>query len=197
MGGPGDMVGVTAFGTPNSDLRGGLYTLKSSSIILALSEDQRAWEAMSLEGEKATWQRLALPPEITADPVLANDVAALMMKGKKIDHVAAFSMYTGEWSPQHLLKPVEGQISPMVIPGCALYQAGNDFYAFSARPGRWGVLHLEGDTKSTATLSTGDISVYQGNKLYVFNLKHGQWSKGVAVYRRPSQPKPPRAEQAK
>ncbi len=145
---------------------------------------------MSLEGETVTWQRLSLPPEITAQPVLTNDVAALVMKGKAIDHVAAFSMYTGEWSPQHLLKPVEGEISPIIGPGCALYQAGNDFYAFSARPGKWGVLHLEGDAKATGMISTHDISVYQGNKLYVFNLKHGQWSKGVAVYRRPSQPGP-------
>ena len=171
--------------------------MKSSSIILAMSEDQRAWEAMSLESDNATWQRLALPPEITADPVLANDVAALMMKGTKIDHVAAFSMYTGEWSPQHLLKPVAGQITPMVVPGCALYQAGNDLYAFSARPGKWGVLHLVGDSAVTAMLSTHDISVYHGNTLYVFNLKHGQWSKGVAVYRRQSKPAPAGAAQAK
>ena len=39
-----------------------------------------------------------MPPGITADPVIGPDVAALMLKGKTIDHVAAFSMYTGTWS---------------------------------------------------------------------------------------------------
>ena len=71
-----------------------------------------------------------------------------MIKGKTIDHVAAFSPYTGEWSMQHLLKPVEEEINPVVGPGSALYQAGNDFYAFSARRGTWGVLHLEGQRRS-------------------------------------------------
>ena len=90
-------------------------------------------------------------------------------------------MYTGTWSKQHLLKPVEGKIGPMIGPGCALYQSGNDFYAFSGLTGKWGVLHLEGDAKSQGMISTHDISVQQGNKLYVFSLKHGEWSKGVAI----------------
>jgi hypothetical protein len=176
---------------------GQLNLIRSSSIILAQSADQTAWEAISLEGERADWQRLSLPPGITAVPIMANDVAALMLKGKAIDHVAAFSMYTGTWSRQHLLKPVEGKISPIVGPACVFYQVGNDFYAFSARPGKWGVLHLEGDAKSTGMLSTHDISVLQGDKMYVFNLKRGEWSQGVAIYRRPSQPHPPRIAPAK
>ena len=107
-------------------------------------------------------------------------------KGKTIDHVAAFSPYTGSWSRQHLLTPVEGEINPLVAPGSALYQAGNDFYAFSARRGTWGVLHLEGREEATATTSTTDIEVVQGNRLYVFSLKQGEWSKGVAVYLAPA-----------
>ena len=115
-----------------------------------------------------------------------------MIKGKTIDHVAAFSPYTGNWSMQHLLKPIEGEINPAVGLGCALYQAGNDFYAFSAQKGSWGVLHLEGDEEATAPMSPTDIEVMQGNRLYVFSLKQGEWSKGVAIYLR--QLLPPRDE---
>ena len=140
--------GMACRKSPNSAGCGELYYIKSSSIILALSADKTAWEAMSLEGEHATWQRLSLPAGITAVPLLGTDVGALSFKGKSIDHVAAFSMYTGMWSKQPLLKPVEEKIDPMIGPGCALYQSGNDFYAFSGRTGKWGVLHLEGDTKA-------------------------------------------------
>jgi RNA polymerase sigma factor (sigma-70 family) len=195
-GGMGVRDGMMMKNSPNLAGFGELYYIKSTSIILALSADKTAWEAMSLEGEDASWQRLSLPPGITAAPILANDVAALTLKGKSIDHVAAFSMYTGTWRKQHLLKPVAEKLALIIGPGCALYQAGNDFYAFSARPGKWGVLHLEGDAKSRGMLSTHDISVVQGNTLYVFNLKHGEWSKGVAIYRRPSQPDAPPAAPA-
>jgi hypothetical protein len=119
-------------------------------------------------------------------PIAGNDIAALMIKGKKIDQVAAFSPYTGAWSTQHLLEPVEEQINPVVGPGSALYQAGKDFYAFSARRGSWGVLHLEGNEEATATTSPTHIEVMQGNRLYIFSLKQGEWSKGVAAYLRPS-----------
>ena len=63
---------------------------------------------------------------------------------------------------------------------------GNDFYAFSAATGKWGVLHLEGDEKAQAVLSPSDVQVLQGNKLYVFGVKGGEWSKGVAVKLLPS-----------
>jgi hypothetical protein len=110
----------------------------------------------------------------------------MVLKGKAIDHVAAFSKYTGEWSEQRLLKPVEGVIQPWVGPGSALYQAGNDFYAFSAQKGKWGVLHLEGEAKARGTVSSHHIQVMQGNMLYIFGLKYGEWSPGVAVKMRPS-----------
>ncbi len=157
------------------------------------SPDRTAWEAMSLEIEHPAWSKIQLPPGTTAQPIVSNDVAALMIRGKKIDHVAAFSPYTGDvveaasCSSQSRKKSVQS-----IGPGGALYQAGNDFYAFSARRGTWGVLHLEKGDEATATTSPTDIEVMQGNRLYVFSLKQGEWSKGVAVYLRPSTASPKR-----
>ena len=170
----------------------------TKSILVVESPDRMSWEAMSLEsGNRTTWQKLSFPPGIQASPLAGEDTLALILKGKTIDHVAAFSMYTGEWSKQHLLKPVEDEINPVIGPGCALYQAGNDYYAFSSQQGKWGVLHLEGDEKPKAQVTTTCIQVLQGNTLYVFNLKLGEWSPGVTVNLRPFRSGSPRPAPAK
>jgi hypothetical protein len=164
-----------------------LPVYRTESFLLAESPDRTAWEGMSLETQDSTWRRLQLPPGTTASPIVGSDVVALAIKGKSIDHVAVFN---GGWAVQHLLKPVEGEINPVVGPGCALYQAGKDFYAFSAKAGKWGVLHLEGGEEAKAAMSPTDIEVLQGNTLYVFSLARGEWSKGVAIYVPPSRPGP-------
>jgi RNA polymerase sigma factor (sigma-70 family) len=160
--------------------------VKSSGIVVVESPDRGVMQAMSLATDHTTWRKLTIPSGVTATPIVANDVMALHLKGKSIDHVAAFSSYTGEWSAQHLLKPAEEQMVPVIGPGSALYQSGNDFYAFGASKGTWGVLHLEGDEKAEAAISPTDISVYQGNRLYIFGLKQGEWSKGVEMRLLPS-----------
>jgi len=181
--------------SPNMDKRKVLPSIRTASMVLVESPDRTAWEAMSLEIEHPAWRKIELPPGTTAQPLAGSDIAALMIKGKTIDHVAAFSPYTGNWSMQHLLKPIEGEINPAVGPGCALYQAGKDFYAFSARKGTWGVLHLEGAEEPEAAISPTDIEVMQGNRLYVFSLMQGEWSQGVAVYLPPT-PAIPKSEES-
>jgi hypothetical protein len=95
--------------------------------------------------------------------------------------VAAFSARKGVWSEIKLVKPVEDDFCPAFGPGCALYQAGNVFYAFSIAYGAWDVLQLTGAEKARARLSENNIQVLQGNMLYIFNLRQGRWSKGVAI----------------
>jgi hypothetical protein len=172
----------------------GIGVFRTTSVILVESPDRTALEAMSLEASGTAWRRLEIPPGTTAIPVASGDTVALMIKGKTIDQIAAFSAHTGKWAVQRLLKPVEGVLNPLIGPGSALYQAGNDFYAFSAEKGTWGVLHLEGDEKSLSSVSSTHIEVRQGNMLYVFNLKRGEWSKGIAMNLRPfrQDPTPPR-----
>jgi len=115
-------------------------------------------------------------------PYASKDVIALAYKGKTIGTIAAYSPYTGEWSSYELVNPVQGSITPIIVPGCALYQAGNDFYAFSALAGKWGELRLPADQKArVASIAEMFIQVHQGDRLYVFGLKQGKWSKGVSI----------------
>jgi RNA polymerase sigma factor (sigma-70 family) len=195
MGGTRPKNSPNLMGSPSN-----YYMIKSSGIVVVESPDRTAMQAMSLETDlagAAVWQRLAVPAGITATPIVSNDTMALMLKGKTIDQIAAFSAYTGEWRTQNLLKPAEELITPVIGPGSALYQVGNDFYAFSAKKGTWGVLHLEAKEEGSSTLSPTDVSVVQGNRLYIFGLKQGEWSKGVEMRLLPPQTNPKREELGK
>ena len=92
------------------------------------------------------------------------------LSGKEINHVAAFSAVTGKWHMEHLLQPVKGEITPAIGPGSVLYQAGNDFYAFSPQKG-FGVCFASKTKSGEASISRTVIEVQQGNRLYVFGLK--------------------------
>jgi RNA polymerase sigma factor (sigma-70 family) len=164
--------------------------LRTDSMVLVQSPDRTAWMAMSLQHVQPQWATFKLPRGTTAEPVAAWDVAALAIKGKTISTVAAFSTFRGTWIPQTLLKPVEEEINPAIGPGWALYQAGNDFYAFSAAKGSWSVLHLEGPEEASVNTTPTDLEVLQGNKLYVFVIKQGVWSQPVEIYRRPEAARP-------
>ncbi len=179
------------------DPRHPMPVFRTQDILVVESPDRTSIQAMSLavEGDRsgpAVWDRFTLPPGVTATAMCGFDTVAPILKGKQIDQVAAFSRYTGVWSVQKLTKPAEEEITPYLAPGGAIYQVGNDVYAFSARKGTWGALHLEGNEKPLVSASQSDIEVLQGNKLYVFSIKHGQWSPGVEMYLRPAGPAPDR-----
>jgi RNA polymerase sigma factor (sigma-70 family) len=114
-------------------------------------------------------------------PIASTDTIALAYSGKTIGRVTAYSAYTGEWSSYELVNPVQGSISPLIGPDGAIYKAGNDFYAFSAPTGKWGLLRLPADQKATVAFSSTFIRIQQGNQLYIFGLKPGKWSKGVTI----------------
>jgi RNA polymerase sigma factor (sigma-70 family) len=197
--GPGLGIRPAPFGEnrPNAvDLGHRLPVFRSSSILVVESPDRRSWQAMSPESEDVAWQKLPIPAGVTATPLLTEDTVALALKGKSIDHVAAFSRSTGKWSVQHLSKPAE-EVSPYINGGGAVYQIGNDVYAFSSRAGKWGELHLEGSGKPRVSLSANDIDVMQGNRLYVFSLKHGRFSAGVEVNTEMFRGEPPGARPAR
>jgi RNA polymerase sigma factor (sigma-70 family) len=182
------------------DPRHPLGVVRSSSILVVQSPDRTAIEAMSLDaGDQAaaSWQRFTIPPGVSASPLLNQDCLALHLRGKTIDHVAAFSRSTGEWKVQRLLKPAQEELTPYLLLGGVIYQVGNDVYAFSARTGTWGVLHLEGEEKPRVAPSPTDIEVLQGNRLYVFSLKHGSFSPGVEMNLKPFRREPQEAAPAR
>ncbi len=103
------------------------------------------------------------------------------MKGESIAEIAAFSATTGEWATQRLLKPIKEQIVSRVCQSCALFQEGNNFYAFSAEKGQWGVLSLpDGESLVPVSPRTG-IMVQQGDQIFVFSVKWAKWSKGISA----------------
>ncbi len=151
----------------------------TQSILMVRSADGKGVAAMSTEAGNGDWKRYERPAGQTAIPLAGADVLTFVMKGETITEIAAFSATTGEWATQHLLKPVKEQISPVVAPGCALFQEGNNFYAFSARKGIWDVLSLRDGEKPRANLSTSYITVQQGDQIFVFPFKQAKWSKGI------------------
>ena len=115
------------------------------------SADGKGVAAMSTEAGNGEWKRYEHPAGQTTTPLAGPDVLTFVMKGETITEIAAFSATTGEWATQRLLKPVKEQISPVVGPGCALFQEGNNFYAFSAQKGQWDVLSLPDGEKPRAS----------------------------------------------
>ncbi len=176
---PGGLGG--RFGPNMADPQDPIPVHRMGSILLVESADGKGYAAMSSEAGTGEWKRYQLPAGQTATPQLSFDVLALAMRGETITEIAAFSATTGEWVPQRLLKPVKEQISPGLWLGCALYQEGNNFYAFSAKPGQWDVLSLPDREKPRAEFFGNYISVQQGDQIFVFTLKLAKWSRGVSA----------------
>ncbi len=152
----------------------------SQSILMVESPDGKGVAAMSTEAGNGGWKRYERPAGQTAIPIAGPDVLTFAIKGETITQIAAFSATTGEWATQRLLKPVKEQISPVVAPGCALFQEGNNFYAFSAKKGLWDVLSLgDGEKPRAANLASSYITVQQGDQIFVFPFKQAKWSKGI------------------
>jgi RNA polymerase sigma factor (sigma-70 family) len=180
-----EMLGVTPKNSPNmADFRDPIPVRRSQSILVIESPDGKGVAAISTEFEhfeNNDWKRYEFPTGQTATPIMSNDVLALMMKGETVTEVAAFSAMTGEWKTQRLLNPIKQQIVPVVGLGCALFQEGNNFYAFSAQKGLWDVLSLQGGEKPRASLSGTDIMVQQGNLIFVFPYKLAKWLNGISA----------------
>ncbi len=114
-------------------------------------------------------------------PVMGPDLLALAYSGQEVREVAVFNGANGKWSIQVLDKPTKGQISPIVGPGSVLYQFDRDFYAFSGVAWRWGVLRLGEGEEPKFQFGSHAILVQQGDTLWVFSLKRGRWTEGVAM----------------
>jgi RNA polymerase sigma factor (sigma-70 family) len=168
-----------------ADFRDPISFFGTGSIILVETKDGSALEARSVDSEDIAWHMLPIPAGVRVVPVAAEDTLALHYKGETINQLAAFSAYTGQWSTVKLVEPVHEAIAPAVGPGSALYQAGNTFYAYSAQKGAFDVLRVPAASKDNekplSSLGRKHISVQQGDRLWIFSLKHGKWSEGVTM----------------
>jgi len=150
-------------------------------IVLAETADGKSLVAMNTQSEDLDWIRYDLPAGVSITPIVNAEVATFAAKGDLVSEVAAFSAMTGTWVRQKLLSPIKEQIAPAVGQGTVLFQEGNNFYAFSARAGKWDTLRLDGPEKPHASLNPSDITVQQGNRVYLFSPDGGRWSKGIAL----------------
>jgi len=188
-GSPKNYPNLAAFNDP-------IPVFGTGSILLVTSPDGKTLEARSVDDENVAWQRLPIPDGQQVTPIASKDVLALAYKGEGIGAIAAFSAHTGEWSLYNLESPLLDTIVPALGPDSALYQVGNDFYAFSALKGKWDLLSLPADPKARASISEKYIQVQQGDRLYVFGLKHGRWSKGVTMKLPPAKSSKPNSQPA-
>ena len=112
--------------------------------------------------------------------IASRGVIALAYTGKaKVGTIAAYSPDTGEWYSYELANPVQS-ISPTVGTDCAV-PSRERLLCLQAPAGKWDLLRLPADQKAMGTISEKFIEVRQGNRLYVFGVKPGKWSKGVAI----------------
>jgi RNA polymerase sigma factor (sigma-70 family) len=171
--------------SPNlADLSQPIPLLRMGQILVVETDDGKGLAAMNTQSASgAEWKRYDCAPGVSALPIGNSDVLTFAARGESVAEVAAFSAYHADWVKQRLLNPVREQISPAVGRSLALFQEGNNFYAFSASAGKWDVLKLDGGEKARATLDQTDITVQQGNRVYVFPLQTARWSKGIAVKR--------------
>jgi hypothetical protein len=168
-----------------ADYRDPIPVFGTGSILLVDSKDGTSLEARSVDSEDVAWKKLPIPRGLRVTPIAGEDTLALKYDGESIKELAAFSAHTGEWSTVQLANPVHETIAPAIGPGSALYQAGNDFYAFSSQKGAWDVLRLPAGAspqeKPRSSLAPKYISVQQGDRIWVFSLKHGKWSQGATM----------------
>ncbi len=171
----------------NVDRSNPIPVWRSGSVMVVESADGTGWEAMEKgrgadpQGTVGVWKKLIVPAGIKATPVMTELTVAMVYQGKQIEEVAAFAGQIAGWSTQCLSKPVQDDLVPIVGPHYALYQVGNDLYAFSSATGGWDVLSLPGVAKPRIDVTQPEVMVLQDNILYVFDPVIGKWSKGVAI----------------
>ena len=165
--------------------------LRGPSIIAVTAPDGRTLNALSYKfepGAKRVWQGYKIPEGVKHWlPLMGGEVLTIAMNGE-VSELAAFSPEReGAWKTQTLREPVEDEVVPIVGPGVAVYQVGNDVYAFSAKASQWGVLNLTGKGAPTVEVDNLAVLVQQGDTLHVFDVANGTWSDGVAG--KPIEPK--------
>jgi len=178
------MGGPSLLNSPNLVPNNAIQLTRSTNLIVVETEDGKALAAMDSRSDGAAeWARYEIPPGISVTPVVSEDLATFIARGDSVTEVAAFGTPAPRWIIQKLLHPVKEQISPAVAHGFVLFQEGQTFYAFSRSVGKWDALKLDGPEPASATINPTDVTVVQGNRLYVFPLGTARWTKEIVVKR--------------
>ena len=104
-----------------------------------ITGSQRPGRRMSLEPDHPRWSKIPVPTRYDSAAYRRRRHRGSDDQGNDDRSCRGVQpLHRQLVSTQMLLKPVEDEINPVIGPGYALYQAGNDFYAFSSTEGNLG-----------------------------------------------------------
>lgn len=117
------------------------------------------------------WRRHALPPGVTAVPVIGASVAALMLEGKQISELVAVGR-DGNWITCKLATPTDADCLPIVGGDVVAFHVGGRVYAFSGLTGTWDAI----DASTTPSVSDDLVTVIENDRIAAFSAATGAWA---------------------
>jgi hypothetical protein len=115
------------------------------------------------------------PGRLDATLIEGPNAVALMVRGTKINRLAAASEPGGDWVPVDLREPVDGQAMPIVGPGLVVYGLGRHVYAFSSATKKWDILDLPEGSQAIPIVGNGSARVDANGQIHEFSAKIGKW----------------------
>jgi hypothetical protein len=115
------------------------------------------------------------PSRLDATLIEGPNAVALLVRGTKINRLAAASEPGADWVPVDLREPVEGQAVPIVGPGIVVYGLGRHVYAFSSETKKWDILDLPEGSQAVPIVGNGSARVDANGQIHEFSAKIGQW----------------------
>jgi hypothetical protein len=130
--------------------------------------DTKKSDSLELSGSKDA------PLEVT--PVVAGNLVALWFHGPKVTRIAVADTSRGTWNSQELREPLDGEASPIIAPGVAVYTIGRNIYAYGAESQRWDVAELPEGVRAMPTVLPGNVTSESDGHIYTFSGKTGKWN---------------------
>ncbi len=114
-------------------------------------------------------------PPLAADPIYSTDLMALSLQGAKIARIAAAEA-AGGWHVLDLRHPAEGDLTPIVAQGVAVYSVGRHVYAYGAEAHRWDVAELPEElVPATPVVGPNQATIEAPGHIFEFSSKTGRW----------------------
>jgi hypothetical protein len=130
--------------------------------------DTKKSDSLDLSGSKDA------PLEVT--PVVAGNLVALWFHGPKVTRIAVADTSSGTWHAQELREALDGETSPIVAPGVAVYTLGRNVYAYGAESQRWDVAELPEGVRAMPIVAPGSVTIESDGHIYTFAGKTGKWN---------------------
>ena len=154
-------------------------TIENERYVAVLSPDGSSLSALSTDG--GDWDTYTMPHGVNGFPIEGTHVIALALAGPAVRELAVFS---GKWHIQTLREPISGEFVPNLQDGRSSFTRWETTSMRSASQAqKWDALHLAGNEEPICGSRKRRSSVQQGDMLYVFRPKLGEWSKGVRAMR--------------